>query len=333
MGILAGRVDAHLYHSVICRATGAAPAAPDRHEKHFRFAVPRRGMPQSVIGVLQKKRRELIGWLAWARFERFPDPKPRKHFPPLLARSAAAASGKVFNVAVEQPVERTMSLTRIGTHEHLEEFVGTREELLAHGLIQQGQLPGSPGLPSLSATFYGGALVRKGSRKPKDEHYVRVQRLGNGRYLVARGLSAAQREERQARADALFELERARLEADEALRAVPESVAGFRERCIAELKGHMAYLRLSRLDANEYGALRCGGYRYDQETLEAFDDAVAELLSVLRSGAIRFDAGKHAEVRASIQVRVAKADLPLQELLATSLRTVVLHRAEKGALK
>lgn len=221
-------------------------------------------------------------------------------------------------------------MNRIGTQQELEEFIGTREELVASGLVRGERLPGAPGMPSLSATFYGGELVRRGARKPKDEHYLRIQRLGRGRYLVSRGLSAQQRERRQARADAAFELERARLDAQEALERLPASVEQYRERCLGELKAHLAYLRGGRLDPNEYGVLQCGGYRYDEESLDAFDDAVSELIGILRRGHIRHSRARHDAVVHDIQARVARADQPLQEALAQAIGAVAIHRADTG---
>ena len=223
-----------------------------------------------------------------------------------------------------------MTIMKMGSYQFLDEYTGTAEALIAAGLVLASQLPGAAGMPKVSAAFYRGELMRRGRRKPQDENYLRVRRLGGGLFCVARGLCAEQRAARQAKVDAIFELERAQKEAVEAMNLVPTSVANYRERCILELRGHLAYFRETRLGTNELGARRRAGFAFDEQSLEAFDDAIADLLAVLRNGSICFDRSQHSAVVVGIKTKVAKADAPLQELLAGAIASAAIRTAKKG---
>ncbi len=247
-------------------------------------------------------------------------------FTPFIARFIDAVSGKLAAVWLLE-IDITMTISKVCSHHHLEEYIGTAEALIAAGLVRRRQLPGAPGMPRLAATFYDGELVRRGARPPKDERYVRVHRLRGGWFLVARGLSADQREQRAAKAHAMVELERAKRSAAQALRMVPSSARDYRDSCVLELKGRLAFLRVAHLSSNEFGAQLRGGFKFDDETLAAFDKIAADLLSVLRNGRVCFDRDKQSEIVVGIKNRVAKADLALQELLAGAIASVAIHGA------
>jgi hypothetical protein len=172
--------------------------------------------------------------------------------------------------------------------------------------------------------------VRKGTRKPQDEHFLRVRNLGNQLFSVARGLGTDRREQRQAKVDAIFELERAEQEAAEAMNLVPASADSYQERCICELRRHLEFFRETRLGNNEFGAKRRGGFKFDEDCLERFDDAVADLLAVLRNGNVCFNRLEHSAVVVGIKTKVARADAPLQELLAGAIASVAIRVAEEG---
>jgi hypothetical protein len=223
-----------------------------------------------------------------------------------------------------------MTIMKTGSQAFCDEYIGTADELIGADLVLRSQLPGTPGMPKFAATFYAGALARRGRRVPQDEHYVRVRRLGHGLFCVIRGLRPEQREERQAKIDAIFALERAELEAAEAMRLVPSSASNYRERCISELRGNLEFFRATRLGSDEFGAKRRGGFKFDDDSLESFDDVVADLLAVLRNGSVGFDRKQHCAVVAGIQTKVAKADVPLQELIAGAIASVAIRSAEEG---
>jgi len=223
-----------------------------------------------------------------------------------------------------------MSIERDDTHPEFKQFRGTAEELVGAGIVRRSQLPGCPGMPRVAATFHRGALQRPGRRVPHDEEFLRVRRAGAGRFIVQRGRSAAEREERRARIEAQAALARAEQDAQAALQLVPTSAAAYRERCYVELRGHLAYFRSTRLRPEDHAAQRLGGYGYCGDALDAFDDVVAELLAVLRDGGVRFDRRRHERVLLEIRSRIARADAAVQRSIAAAVAAAAIHAAEYG---
>jgi hypothetical protein len=221
-----------------------------------------------------------------------------------------------------------MAIRQDDSHPEFRQFIGTAEELIGAGVIGRSQLPGRAGMPKVSATFHRGALLAPGRRVAHDDDFLRVRRAAAGRYIVQRGLSAAEREERRARRDAQIALARAEQEAAAALELVPTSAAAYRERCYGELQAHLAFFRRTRLRPDAHAAQRLGGFGYCEEALDAFDDLAGELLAALRNGSVRFDRRRHDDVVLSIRGRVARADAALQKAMADCLAAAAIRAAD-----
>jgi hypothetical protein len=226
--------------------------------------------------------------------------------------------------------ETAMAITRDDSHPEFKQFFGTAEELIGAGVLRRHQFPGRPGMPKSSATFHRGALVRPGRRPPPDEEFLRVRRMAGGRYIVQRGLSGAEREERRARAEARQALARAEQEAAAALELVPTSATAYRDRCYGELQAHLAFFRRTRLRPDEHAAQRLGGFGFSEEALDAFDDMVGDLLAILRNGGVRFNERRHEGVLLDIRSRVARADAALQKTIAGCITAAAIRAAEYG---
>lgn len=78
-------------------------------------------------------------------------------------------------------------------------YTGTAESLVAAGVVGAHQLPGQPGGPKVSATYYRGVPARNSKR---DEHYMCVVRRSKNQFQVTLGLPAAEQDRRQREAEA-----------------------------------------------------------------------------------------------------------------------------------
>lgn len=78
-------------------------------------------------------------------------------------------------------------------------FTGTIDALIAAGLITAEQLPGQPGMPKVSATYYNGVLCRyRSNRAPRDLGYLNVCRPATGKKItVTVGITAAEEAQRR----------------------------------------------------------------------------------------------------------------------------------------
>lgn len=78
-------------------------------------------------------------------------------------------------------------------------FSGTAEALIASGLITADQLPGQPGMPKVSATFYNGARCDdRRKRVPRDLGYMNVSRPATGKKVTVQvGIPACEAAKRR----------------------------------------------------------------------------------------------------------------------------------------
>lgn len=74
-------------------------------------------------------------------------------------------------------------------------YRGKPEALIAAGLLTAEQIPGWPGMPSTSATFFKGARVERRQRVRHDQHWMQVTRIGNNIRLV-KGISIEEQRHR-----------------------------------------------------------------------------------------------------------------------------------------
>lgn len=62
----------------------------------------------------------------------------------------------------------------------------------------------------------------------------------------------------------------------------------------------------------------CGGYRYDDDAMEAIEDALAELAAALDVGRIVYSEREREKIVTAARAKTAKADAALQAFLATA---------------
>lgn len=81
-----------------------------------------------------------------------------------------------------------------------DKYTGTAETLIAAGIITADQLPGQPGMPKVSATFYNGVLCQeRRKRVPRDLGYMNICRPVTGKKVtVLIGISAEEEAQRRA---------------------------------------------------------------------------------------------------------------------------------------
>lgn len=76
-------------------------------------------------------------------------------------------------------------------------YSGHADALIAAGIVRADQLPGQPGMPSSSVTFYRGAPSSRRTRtSQRDEHYLRVVR-SNENFYVYVGVPKVERDLRE----------------------------------------------------------------------------------------------------------------------------------------
>lgn len=86
-------------------------------------------------------------------------------------------------------------------------YIGTAQALLDAGIVTLDQLPGMPGMPKISVSFLDGAQLPRQARAVHDERWMRVSLYGN-KVIVSKGVSAEERERREAGKAAAAEAER-----------------------------------------------------------------------------------------------------------------------------
>ncbi|NDZ12076.1 hypothetical protein C7T35_15280 [Variovorax sp. WS11] len=75
-------------------------------------------------------------------------------------------------------------------------YLGKPEALIAAGLLTAEHIPGWPGMPPTSATFFDGARVDRRQRVPHDERWMHALRYGNNIRLT-KGISAEEKRRRE----------------------------------------------------------------------------------------------------------------------------------------
>jgi hypothetical protein len=75
-------------------------------------------------------------------------------------------------------------------------YLGKPEALIAAGLLTADHVPGWPGMPSTSATFFDGARVDRHQRVPHDERWMQATRIGNNIRLI-KGIGAEEKRRRE----------------------------------------------------------------------------------------------------------------------------------------
>jgi len=208
--------------------------------------------------------------------------------------------------AVPTPTALPPGVTCEAKHHWGNVYRGTREALVAAGLMPDGGFPGDPGMRrTMRRLEHGGRQVH-------------VERLSPRRLEVRWTYTQDER-------DALAR-ELARRQAFEAVRAhvaaLPDCASGYREetmhrlRCLAEETA----IDLCR---------RRGGYRFDDAARRAIGQAFGELARVVTGAAVTFDPAARDREVAGIYDRLASR-IPQDDAFERFLQTAVAPRPDAG---
>ncbi len=170
-------------------------------------------------------------------------------------------------------------------------YRGSREQLLAAGIVKENQLPGEPGV---------NAKTQLQTQTP-DGHRLKIRRQ-HKRFEVWWRFSEddIRIRENKERLDKALQQEK-RL-----LSTMPCSHEQYRKKISLFVVEEMFKIRFRLL---EHG---CGGYCYAPEVLQQFDEAVAEIKVTLDEGRTFFNERHRRADIAEIRALTAKADLGLQ---------------------
>jgi hypothetical protein len=137
----------------------------------------------------------------------------------------------------EQSAALTITPTDLGL-EHSQSgwgdhYVGTAEHLIAAGLVNADQIPGTPGRNKFTCTFIDGVPIKRGANCRRDEHYLSVRRVGKHRFEVVKGVSDTVNKARAAAREEARRL-KAKKDFDAQLREASSkaSIHDFREFCL-----------------------------------------------------------------------------------------------------
>lgn len=164
-------------------------------------------------------------------------------------------------------------------------YSGTREALLAAGLVETPWFPGEPGQKKTVGCGRRGGLI------------IKVRRTGKNKFdaYVPCG-----DEERNARETA----ECVRRELDE----IPISIRDFRERVLGRMKTNIGACVYAALEGEH-------GYIYSPEARERIKNAIFGLANLLATERIELDPTARAASITAIHAMAAKENAPLQAFL------------------
>ena len=88
-------------------------------------------------------------------------------------------------IAEQSP--QTHNLIRVNkSHFSVDVYTGTIEALIDAGLVTVDQIPGQPGMPKYSVSFYNGEKAIKTHKVPRGPGYLNIQRSAGSRTITAR---------------------------------------------------------------------------------------------------------------------------------------------------
>jgi hypothetical protein len=184
-------------------------------------------------------------------------------------------------------------------------YKGTKAALVAAGILADGWFPGDPGRNKTMIGFrklrglYGHAPDR---RDPGAIDQVR--RCSRDRFEVMRETTDAELTEHAVRDAAREKLQRARAMESASVEAMTSSREEFRER-----------VQHALLVARYVARSADGGYSFDEDTWEAFHEALSEVETIVAAGVVEFSSARRAAKIAEIKAETAKADTGLQSFL------------------
>lgn len=182
------------------------------------------------------------------------------------------------------------------SYSHSDYYLGTRDQLIAAGLVTDGMFPGDPGRNKVSQKHAGPPVISIAKRS-RTTFEVRVNMDDD---------EANRRQEREAARQALALADgRRRAELD----ALPKSAAGYRGRVLA--------LFVDLMEFSIDHAKRAGvGYHFDADAMDEFESALSDAVAALRNGRVLFDSAARQQRLAEIQREAANIDGGFQTFMA-----------------
>ena len=191
-------------------------------------------------------------------------------------------------------------------------YKGAKAVIIATGLLADGWFPGDPGQNKTHISFRKlRGIGGNACDRPDFGALASVQRLSKIRFEVCREATKEERAAREAAAvrenrayEARERLNRAQASESVSIDAMASSHEEFRKRV-------EHFLLTARF------AARCpdGGYRFDAEAWDAFDEAMTAVEEVVARGIVEFSPALRAKKIAEIKAETAKADTGLQSFL------------------
>lgn len=195
-------------------------------------------------------------------------------------------------------------------------YKGTKAALVAAGILADGWFPGDPGRNKTMIGFRKLRGLYGHAPDHRDPGAIdQVRRCSRDRFEVMRETTDAELAEhaaareceesvREARGTARERLRRAQATESACIEAMANGPEEFRER-----------IQHSLLVARYTARRADGGYLFDAETWERFDEAMAAVEEVVAGGTVAFSAVRRAAQIAEIKAETAKADTGLQSFL------------------
>ena len=181
-----------------------------------------------------------------------------------------------------------------------DKYRGTKDELIAAGLLRDGMFPGDPGMGKTMTTH----------KARNTEPRLQVSRQ-NKRIFVLRVICDDAERERRRDADAAQEAaEAARAQERVELDGLPVSSDDFRKRAVHFLRGmHAIEVKWVTKFAK--------GYRFNRAAFDEYEETITEAIEELASAPVCFNRDERAAFVAEIKQQTAQADPGYQSMLAT----------------
>lgn len=203
-------------------------------------------------------------------------------------------------------------------------YLGTRDQLIAAGLAKDGEFPGDPAS--------GRATDHTFTSDDGRHIFIKLRSRLKGLFSVGIGptkadlaaTKAQQQRDRDTKQEAEAKQERA--DAEKKMASVPRNAAQYKTRVAASCEAVItAFVRRALVGKDspqdEFKGLdrfadvcmdgmfgELGGYRLDDASLAAFDEAVEDIIEVIRDGTVRLDRRRHQYVLTELRAEVAQAD-------------------------
>jgi hypothetical protein len=171
------------------------------------------------------------------------------------------------------------------------QYSGTREQLIAAGLAQDGSFPGDPGRRKTAVRF-----------KAQDGVEITIRKRDTRRYYLSRRLPNGSEELKRRHEDS-----RRAMEAERALALLPKSAEDYRR-----FVGRIADFKALRMTLG----LWVGGYCFESTDSEEIGELLAELQGAIENARIRYSPTRRSKMETRIRGEaLPKEDKPFEEFM------------------